>query len=135
MTEVDDVFSGLQCRTHVWLSQDAIDGIAEYAKKDEFLKKLRYYAEAGFLAMEGSGRPVRHEGSGVYRVGHDLFRLIGFYEDDTKKDFIGIATFDKHGQKLRRNERELIKGIAEIKNGVQWKRKVVPNGQYPRLAQ
>ncbi|HEY8665602.1 MAG TPA: hypothetical protein VIL86_03010 [Tepidisphaeraceae bacterium] len=134
---VEALFAGKQYATAVWISDKVKSGLAEHAQtKDKkagaFLKKLDYYAKAGFRNFEGEGCPIRHEGDGVYRIAQDLFRVIGFYEDDKKSVYIAVATFNKGGQKLSGPEREAIQKAAEIKEKKLWRRK--DDGNYPRLA-
>lgn len=123
-------------RTRLWLSDQAIAAIDEHAKQEKkpgfFLEKLTYWCRAGLPRFEPD--VVRSEGNGVFRIGYnDLFRLIGFYEDDHKKDFIVIAAITKHGKKLRANERRAIRDVAEVKAKGDWKR-VTQDGNYPRIA-
>src|SRR5215212_8356367 len=124
--EVEDMFPTVSCRTSVWLSERARTGLMEFTTtKDKpsgaFLKKLKYYAEAGFRFHEGEGQPVKSEGNGVYRVGKDLFRIVGFYEDDRKVAFVGIATLQKRGMKLSGPDRAIIREVADVKMNGLWK--------------
>lgn len=113
-------------------------GIREYlakrpAEAEPMLKKLKYYAEAGFLRFEGEGQPVKHEWDGVYRVAWEgMFRILGFYEDESKRNFITTDAFLKRKTMLSRPERDKIDEVARVKREGDWKRRQ-PSG-YPRFA-
>ena len=138
MHEVVELFPNVRCRTHLWVSDAVLDRLNKRARKHQqsiarFLTVLKRYVQNGFACYEGPGHPVRHEGDGVYRIGHhDLFRVIGFYEDDSRRDFIAIGCFLKRRQALNAAERRRIKDVARVKKEHLWKRRT--NGQYPRLA-
>ena len=136
MYEVDDLFEGMECRTRVWVSQKAAAAILEHDRRrgkrrkadprGEFLQALERYAANGFAHYEGAqGRPIRHEGDGVYRIGmkRSLFRIIGFYEDESRADFIAIDTFTKKGQSLSGSQRKRIREAARVKRDRLWKRR------------
>jgi hypothetical protein len=128
------------CGTRLWLSQRAAEGLAEFRKKGDpngaFWKKVQRMARVGFRYYEGSrGMPIRPEGGGVYRIGihGSLFRIVGFFKDESRSDFIGVDVFLKSGQDLSRSERDRIDAVAKVKQNGSWKE--VENGRYPRLAQ
>ncbi len=125
---VDLLFSG---KTRLWLSDAAMGIVKSWFRKhrrdvEELLQKLEHCANAGFGLYEGEGRPIRREWGGVYRIGHraSLFRLIGFYEDDTKTDFIVIDGFKKRGQQLSQAERARIDEVARVKAQGLWRRRI-----------
>ena len=103
------------------------------------MKRLMRYAQNGFLLYEGKEKPIRHEWDGVYRIGHpvDLFRILGFYEDDTKTNFIVIDAWMKGGQRLSASEQARIDAIATVKKNGLWRRKTngKENDDYPKLAE
>jgi hypothetical protein len=137
MHEVEDLFEGMPCKTRLWVSPEALQGISDYLAKrpDEqgpLMKKLRYWTQAGFVHQEGVGEPIKHEWDGAYRIGWGLFRIVGFYEDETKANFIAVDAFLKKKQKLSGPERARIDEVARVKRDGDWKRKQ-PDG-YPRLA-
>ena len=67
---------------------------------------------------------VKHEWKQVYRVGFvdSLFRIIGFYQDQSKHDFIAIDSFLKKGQQLTAGQRKLIDQVAIIKSDALWRK-------------
>lgn len=98
MHEVEELFAERACKTRVWISESAAEVFNAYQSseqpKGKFITKLFRYAQNGFAVFESG--PIRHEWEFVYRVGEDLFRLVGFYESDTKKtDFVVIDAFRK----------------------------------------
>src|SRR5687768_1390260 len=101
---VDDLFAAELCRTRLWVTQTVIDGVADLDKprRQILLKRLQRYAKNGFWNHESRDGPIKPEWRGVYRIGHvdDLFRVIGFYEDGSKTNFIAIDCFLKRGQDL-----------------------------------
>src|SRR5688572_7509802 len=97
MHEVQEIPFDVPCKTRVWISDAALEGLDAFQKKKEnprgyFMAKLKHYAKAGFGEFEG-GDIVREEG-GVYRIGQrrSLFRLIGFFENESRASFIAIDT-------------------------------------------
>lgn len=123
------LFKDQPCETHVWLSEYAAEQIeAEFgndAKK--FMKKLKTFAQGGFWNFEGEEwKPIRHEYEGAYRVRHkssSLFRLIGFYEDETKRTFVALDGFLKHrGDQYTAKQWSLIQDVARIKAEPGWER-------------
>ena len=139
MYEVAEVFGGA-CRTRLWLSQGAQKEIVRFRKKGDpngaFWKRLKRFAETGFSLYErGNDPPIRSEWGGVYRIGtvDSLFRIIGFYADDSKADFIAIDAFLKKGQRLNQAEKERVNEVVRVKKDGDWKK--APSLRYPRLAQ
>src|SRR4051812_6669723 len=112
MHEVEELFAGVLCQTRFWISDAATKAIDDYLstrpqEAGKLAAKLKYYAQAGFLRFEGEGNPIKHEWDGVYRIAWEgLFRIVGFYEDDRKKDFIAIDAFLKKKTKLSAKERD-----------------------------
>jgi hypothetical protein len=126
--------------TGIWMSEEAQKQVAKFRRKGDpngaFWNKFASCAEGGLPNYEFGDPPVmRSEWGGVYRFGirSSLFRLIGFYEDDTKKDFLIFESFLKGGQKLSGPERAVIDKVARIKKDRLWK-KVTDAKGYPRLA-
>lgn len=131
---VEKIFDGA---TDVWMTEAVVDEIIAHDGltfedldlnniPSGLFKKVLYYSKAGFLKFEGKkGRPIKHEGKGVYRIGaNDLFRVYGFYSDEIrKKEFIAIATWSKHGQKNTSRERDIISHVAEVKENGSWAKK------------
>ena len=73
------------------------------------MKKLKYLADCGFVVDDSN---IRYEGSGVYRIQiENTGRIIGFYN---KRDFIGIKSFHKKGQRLNRIQRNIIKDVKNV---------------------
>ncbi len=140
MCEVEELFAGASHRTRIWMSKACRKAVNDYCRKREkhrgmLLHKLKRQAEAGFGLFEGPQSPIRHEWDGVYRVGYpiDLFRILGFYEDGSRRNFIAIDAYTKHGQKLSATDRHRIDAVAKIKRDGQW-RKRGHDGDYPRIA-
>lgn len=132
MYEVDDLFEGAECRTRLWVSEKVKSAIVKHARKDrkrgEALRKtlVRYVTNGFGLYEGGAGETIKPEGQEVYRIGmhRDLFRIIGFYENDaTKADFIAIAAFIKDGKKLNASQRAIIDRVADVKRQQVWKRR------------
>lgn len=85
--------------------------------------RVKRHAVSGFSSAERIGVVV-HEGHNVYRVGFvgSLFRLIGFYEDNSKHDFIVMDAFLKKKQNLNAAERDRIAKVARIKANTSWEK-------------
>jgi len=122
---VEKLLGGSAYKTQVWAAnsvQEALaDLIAEGKRSALFVKKLNHFAQAGFGNFIGPERPIRLEWRDVYRIGlhGQLFRVVGFFT--TKRDeFIAVEAFHKHGTKLRSNERNLIDGVADMRDGNLW---------------
>jgi hypothetical protein len=121
---VDPLFAGPEYRTTVLISEGAAETLDEFSWSEDgkrFVKKLREYARNGFRNYTGGESPIRYEWDGVFRICHrsTLFRLIGFYVD--QDTFIVIDGFEKHGTKLRPNERARIDRVAEVKGTSDWR--------------
>jgi hypothetical protein len=132
--EVKDIFPGIDCKTRVFMSDKAEDSIIKFAKKHrpaipDLLQKLKRYAQNGFANYEGSDKPIRSEGGGVFRFGNDntRFRLVGFYEDQSRTSFIGIEFYLKSGQA---GDVGLIASVREVRSKRRWRKK----DEYPKLA-
>jgi len=129
LIEVIEQFPGEDCATRVWVTHPVADAIDDYVRSRgrigrQFLDRLRRYADNGFSFYEGAKHPIRSEWDGVYRIGHpiDLFRLIGFYVDGSKTEFVVVDAYTKKGQKLTGPERARIDRAAKIKRLVTWRR-------------
>lgn len=129
---VDPLFVGPDFLTDVWVTEQAMKQLGKFKKSGtpykQYLLKLKHYATNGFWNFEGNeGEPIRAEGSSVYRVAHvsSLFRLIGFYEDDTRTVFISIDAFKKGGRKLTSAQRDRINTVARVKKERRWKKRGV----------
>lgn len=129
MHRVSELKLGGACATRVWLSEKAQAEIRAYRKKHDphgaFLKRMQRYAQTGFGTFEGDrGCPIRHEGNGVYRVAPtgDLFRIIGFYENNARRDYIGIDAFLKTGRELTAAQRDRIRAVAKVYRDHDWER-------------
>ena len=113
-------------QTRVWITKPALQEFKKYQNREQpqkkFLKKLKRYAERGFVNFEGSeGSPIRHEWDGVYRISDgSLFRLLGFYENENRTDFIVIEAFLKNKTKLNSSHKDKINAIARIKRDKSW---------------
>jgi len=127
--DVYELNFGTTCRTRIWLSETALKELSRFRRKGDpngvWFKKLKHHAVNGLVNAERSTPPiVRHEGQGVYRIGFrdSLFRLVGFYSNGQKSEFIVIDALTKSGQKLSKAERDRIKAIADVKSSVLWRR-------------
>ncbi|NJL30878.1 MAG: hypothetical protein HC898_04195 [Phycisphaerales bacterium] len=131
MIKVEDILSqaypGVRWNTVVYATQEVEAALIEYSEtKDNprnfFLNKLKYFAESGFDKWIGPDRPIRSEGERIYRIGLDrsLFRMIGFFSDNTRKQFIVVDVFLKRGQRLGKAEREKIARAAKICREGSW---------------
>jgi len=90
------------------------------------LGKLRTFAENGFALFQGEGRPVRPEWREVFRIEYrrsSLFRLIGFYADEGRREFVVIDAFLKTGQALTPAQRKRIDAVADVKRDRLWRKK------------
>ncbi|HEY3243767.1 MAG TPA: hypothetical protein VGM03_10490 [Phycisphaerae bacterium] len=138
MHEVTEVNFGVPCNTRVWLSRSAERAIQKFRRKGDpdgsFWKRLKRWAQNGFRLHEGPDGPIRLEWDGVYRVGpiDSLFRIIGFYENDSRAHFIGMDAFLKHGQQLTDGQKKRIDAVAAIKRDGNWRK--TENVRYPRIA-
>lgn len=136
MHGVSEVNFGVACQTRVWMSEKANKGYRKFQKRNDpngaVEACLKRCAVMGFRRAE-YGDFVKHEWDGVYRFGRpdSLFRLIGFYEDDTKENFIVIDAFEKGKQRLNARERGLIDNVAAVKRNRDWEK--VLDEPFPRL--
>lgn len=140
MHEVAEVAFGGPRRTRLWLSEAVEKAIVRFRRDGDpngaFWKKIKRYAQTGFALYEhGERPPIRAEWDGVYRIGtvDSLFRIIGFYENDDRNDFIAIDAFLKSGQQLNRAERRRIDEVARVKKDGDWAK--ISTLRYPRLAE
>jgi len=132
---------GASCVTRVWLSEKAQDEIDQFCSGGDpnktFFKRMQRYAKAGFEKYEGGhGDPIKYEWDGVYRVRptSGQLRIIGFYENDDRRRFIGIDAFLKKKTRLNVGERGRIDAVADVKRNGDWERDT-DEGDYPRIAQ
>ncbi len=131
MTEVTQAFKKNQFITRLWLSKKALaeaekfSGSHDSPEPERFWKKIKHFLKIGLsLAERGTPPIVKYEWRGVYRFGlfGSLFRLVGFYEDDSKHDFIVIDAFNKRGTKLSNAQIARINAVADIKDRGDWKK-------------
>ena len=122
MYEVEEAFPGIPCITTIWWTQEVRSDLMEFLKskgKNErrFAEKLKYYARAGFRNFEGNqGSIIRHEGNQVFRISDGgLYRIVGFYEGDTKHNFIAISSFLKKKEKNSNKERQIYSRVVEVR--------------------
>ena len=129
MIIVDNLFPDeRQLQTEIWVSDAVREEIAKHTKLERpkrgfFLKKLKYYARAGFAEFEGDKQsPIRYEWRGVYRVGlyGNLFRIYGFYFGPKKSCFITADAFTKKRGKLNPSEKDRINEVVKIRENKQW---------------
>ena len=104
-------------------------GIEEAEAKENppgaLLKKVEKWAEVGFWNYEGKKhQPIGPEWGGVFRIGlhGGLFRLLGFYEDVRKTEFIIADAFWKKRQKLTKAEKDRIDEVARVKKEGLWRK-------------
>lgn len=119
----------ISLQTRVWITVSALEEFTKYQRQEQpqkkFIKKLKRYAKTGFSNFEGND-PIRYEGNGVFRISDgSLFRLYGFYENDSKTDFIVIDALLKRKTKISSSIRKRIDKIAQIKRDKLWTKKVV----------
>jgi hypothetical protein len=124
---VDQLFVGRKFSTCVWISKRAGKSLAKFVKVADgkrLLLKLRHYSTEGFAGFEYSKGPIRHEGSGVFRIGDpaSLIRLIGFYIGARKDEFVIMDSFKKRGTRLSSSDRARVKEVARIKKHKLWKK-------------
>lgn len=141
MYEVAELFARMPCQTRVWVAQPVTDALAKRGRKHQrevaiLMARLRRYAQNGFALYEGNAKPIRPEPDGVYRIGHpdDLFRIIGFYDHDSRADFVAIDSFEKRGHALSSSDQTRIANVARVRKRGLWKRNA-DYANYPRLAQ
>lgn len=126
---VDKLFVGSDFATDVWIAKAGTSGLKKLLTPEEmrrFLKKLKFWAKAGFAKYEGKkGMPIRPEGPGreVFRIGthSSLFRLLGFYADGDES-FIAIDAFKKRGQKLSSCDAARISEVARVNREGRWEK-------------
>lgn len=114
----------VNCNTRLWCS-DKIFEMVGTRPDVRFWARVKRLAQNGFAYGERPTPPmVKHEWKQVYRVGFvdSLFRIIGFYQDQSKHDFIAIDSFLKKGQQLTAGQRKLIDQVAIIKSDALWRK-------------
>ena len=129
MHKVSEIRLGEGCTTCLWFSEAVLETVAEFRKKGDpngaFWKKLQRVAKAGFrLYQRGDSPVVVYEWDQVFRFGvkGSLFRIIGFFEDNTDRNFIAIDAWLKRGQKLNTAERARIDEVARVRSQRDWKK-------------
>jgi len=103
-------------RASLFVSNEVFEFIKGFEYRDKngimvnkAMKKLKYFADGGFVVDNVN---IRFEGSGVYRIEiENTGRIIGFYEN---KDFIGIKSFFKKGQRLTRIQKNVIEQVRKV---------------------
>jgi len=130
MYEVEIIFDGGE--TDVWMTESVLEAIEDHDAKinvrntaGALLAKIKMWSQQGFRKFEGRHRDIKHEGQGVYRLGHrDLFRVYGFYEDDPKKGtFIAlVAHAGKQKKRNTRKEQQKIDEVARARDNVDWRK-------------
>lgn len=112
-------------RTNVWAPDWVVkkiwDELGSEKAREAFATKIDGFARHGFADV--SDRFVRHEGNPgggeTWRLGYknsDLFRVVGFFEDDTKRDFIALDAFYKDSDKgYSKSQRNRMKEISHTK--------------------
>ncbi len=131
---MEEVLLVIKGRTNVWASEHTMSRIlAELSTKEReaFMEKLTGCAQNGFATV--SDRLVRHEGTDggghTWRFAYknsDLFRVVGFFETDQKKDFIALDAFFKDsGDDYSKAQWNRMKEISQIKlqGDKAWRRK------------
>jgi hypothetical protein len=141
MCDVHELRFRSRSETRIWFSEQAAKDVTRFRNRGDpnktFWKRLERCAANGFALYEQGEWPmVKAEWSGVYRFGvrDSLFRLIGFYEDDSKQAFIVMDTLLKKGQALSAADRARTDAVAQIKKQKLW-RKVSDEEDFPRLAE
>ncbi len=127
---VDDLFGKDEALiTRFWISEKAAKEFRDYQRKEnpkeQFLRKLRRYANNGFKVYEGGrGMPIKCEWNDVFRISDGtLFRLIGFYEIGFSNSFVIIDAFLKRKQKLSSAERDRIAAVVRVACEGSWKKR------------
>ena len=65
--------------------------------------------------------PMRSEGEGVFRIGHQLKRIIGFNATIAHRlDFVALDCDNKSGQRRSRDLSKKYRKVAKIKRNVKW---------------
>jgi len=121
MLTVKPLFRGPDYQTAVWVSEDVLELLSEYLETGgddaaEWVDKAEYYAKAGFHKHEGKSRGIRPKWGSILAIQPwaTLFRLYGFYENASKKDFIVVSTTMKKGGKMRDKDREEVDYAALV---------------------
>ena len=131
MVKVYQLFSQEEFNTRLWLSKKALTEVEVFfgkhddPKPQKFWKKIVHFAKNGLWLAEKTSPPIlKHEWDEVYRFGifGSLFRLIGFYADTSRHDFIVIDAFEKRGQKLIKEEHKRINTVVDIKTEGRWEK-------------
>jgi len=128
MHEVEPFLEGSEYQTDVWAASDRVlDEMDKLRKKKavlvaRFVKLIERCARTGFDQLPTN--VIRHEGNGVYAIGDrqgPLLRASGFYDERQKKQtFILMDFYEKHGQKMRRTEKERISQVAQVRDNREW---------------
>ena len=131
MEEVSIIISG---QTNLWASDHTSEQIKQELAVDEqdnFAIKMLQFSVAGYHGLSTS--IVRHEGTKgggeTWRVAYkngSLFRVVGFFEEANKRDFIALdAFYKKSGDDYSKAQWKRMKEISEIKQegDTAWKRK------------
>lgn len=127
------MFPDVACPTELWMSAEALTELEAKCKHEgkntleKCLSKLKTIAQGGFRNWEGEENAhIRHETGKTYRVRYktsSLTRLIGFYEDDSKRVFVALAAIYKHkGDKYTAKQRGIIEWVDSVRTNDGWKR-------------
>ncbi len=115
---VDELFPGKPLRTRVWVTKKARKEIenCKYPKRECMLNLIEDMAQNGFGNFIGDHDSIRRKDNGVYAIQRDgdLFRVIGFFENNTHTNFIAIDCFMKTGQKLGKKQRDCIAKVKKV---------------------
>jgi hypothetical protein len=140
MYVVDEIAFNQRSLTRIWASGEVLQTLEEFQRKNkatcqQFMRKLEWWCKNGFAIGEKTGDIV-HEGEGVYRVGikSSLFRILGFYENEPKKDsFIAIEAYLKKGLEVGTRGRAKIEAVTRTRTGNDWRKENSKQTDYPRL--
>lgn len=110
---------GTQVRTRLWYSKAVKKAIGDLdgSEQKSLRKRLIRYMKHGFRHYERDDFPICSESNGIWRIGHrnDLFRIIGFYENNTDQNFIATHAFKKKGQELTSAQQEMLRQARQIR--------------------
>ena len=130
MEEVSALIAGKNYLTALWVSSRVVEGIrTDCENAQACVEKLEGICRAGFWNVPDN--IVRHEGTlgggETWRIAYknsSLFRIVGFFVDDRRQEFIAIDAFMKatsDGYAAAQIKR--MKEISEIKRSENWKKK------------